>query len=473
MMPSVLISVLFPFAVSFLVMRMAWRPRATISSLFLQLTLACALAVGISSCTFLLWLAIPHARGLTLTIVEPVLCMGVLITILLLKEPETLLFGEDSADPSALPGRNPSERDRIAGSLTVSFCIVLGCAIVCMMLALANKPLGLGDSYAIWNLRARFLFRDPGQWMKGFSDLVSWSHPGYPLLIPSAIARLWTYLGEETGSVPQAISPFFTLGTVALLAASLSVLRSVHQGLLAALFLLAAPFFTTSGSCQNADVPLGFFILATVALLSLKSVVSGNGYGLTFLSGVMAGFAAWTNNEGILFVLAVFVAASVTFSMKKSYRLWARESSFFLAGCLPVLGLLIYFKLDCGPPNDLFRSLNAGALVAYVGDFQRSALIGKTFGNKILHWGDGLTAILLGYAILAGSKPDWRCSAAPRTGLIVLFLMLAGHFAIYILSPHNLNRHLATSLERLLTQLWPVFLFTAFLIVLPINRKEA
>jgi hypothetical protein len=472
MMPSALISVLFPFAVSILFVRMAWRPRATIFSLLLQFTLACALAIGISSCTFFLWLAIPHARSLTLTIVEPVLCMGVLITIFLLKEPETLLFGEDSGGPSAPPVRNAAGRDRITRGLIISFYIALGCAIACMMLALANKPLGLGDSYAIWNLRARFLFRDPGQWVKGFSDLASWSHPDYPLLIPSSIARLWTYVGEETGSVPQAIALFFTLGTVALLTASLSVLRSVHQGLLAALFLLAAPFFTRLGSCQYADVPLGFFILATVVLLSLKNVARNNGYGLTYLSGIMAGFAAWTNNEGILFVLAVFVAASFTFSMKKSYGPWARESSFFLAGCLPVVGLLVYFKLDCGPPNDLFRSLDAGTLVAHAGGLQRSMVIGKTFGTKILCWGDGLTAILLGYGILAGIKPDWRCSGAARIGLMVLFLMVAGYFAIYSLTPLDLNRHLATSLERLLAQLWPVFLFTAFSIVSPPDEQK-
>ena len=472
MMPSILFSVIFPLAMGVLVVRTAWRPPATTASVLLQFIFASAFAIAISSCTFFLWISIPYARSVALPVAEPVLFMAAAIAFFLLKKPEVLLFSQDSRDSSLPTCRHAAGTDPAVRGLTICFFVVMGCAIACMILVLINRPLGLGDSYAIWNLRARFLFRDPEQWMKGFSDLVTWSHPDYPLLLPSSVARLWTYLEAETGKVPQAISLFFTLGTVALLAGALSFLRSAQQGLVAALFLMAVPFFTRLGSCQYADVPLGFFILATVVLLALKSTAGGNTHGLTFLAGVTAGFAAWTKNEGILFVVAVFVAQFSITSPRKNCRKWVGESLSLLGGCLPVIGLLVYFKVLCGTHNDILGSLDAGVLATNLADMGRSTLIGKAFGTKILHWGDGLMAIFLGYAIIAGGRPGKALSGSAHIGLMVILIMLAGYFAVYILTPHDLNWHLATSLERLLAQLWPVFLFSSFLIFSPVDNKR-
>jgi len=41
--------------------------------------------------------------------------------------------------------------------------------------------------------------------------------------------------------------------------------------------------------------------------------------------------------------------------------------------------------------------------------------------------------------------------------------MLAGYFFVYLATPHDVVWHVKSSMDRLLTQLWPSFLLTVFL----------
>jgi hypothetical protein len=45
------------------------------------------------------------------------------------------------------------------------------------------------------------------------------------------------------------------------------------------------------------------------------------------------------------------------------------------------------------------------------------------------------------------------------TLLLVPVLMLAGYFAVYVITPNDLSWHLATSLDRLFVQIWPLSVF--------------
>ena len=77
------------------------------------------------------------------------------------------------------------------------------------------------DGWEIWNMHARFLFRGGSHWTDGFTNLLDYSHPDYPLLLPASIARSWLYSGVETQITPITIALAFTFGTVALLTFSL------------------------------------------------------------------------------------------------------------------------------------------------------------------------------------------------------------------------------------------------------------
>ncbi len=70
-----------------------------------------------------------------------------------------------------------------------------------------------------------------------------------------------------------------------------------------------------------------------------------------------------------------------------------------------------------------------------------------------------LYPFLLGVRVRAGDR------AGALTSAVALALLALGYFVIYLISPHDLNWHLSNSLDRLLLQLWPSFVFTYFSLV--------
>jgi len=64
--------------------------------------------------------------------------------------------------------------------------------------------------------------------------------------------------------------------------------------------------------------------------------------------------------------------------------------------------------------------------------------------------------------LLLGPGKQWKNLNA-IAALLTLFLKLLGYFFIFIITPFDLKWNLATTLDRLLMQLWPSFIFVFFL----------
>lgn len=473
MIPGLLIAILPPLAVALFLARLAWRPHPGAPEWLLQVGYAFGLGSGISSCTYFLYMAGVRPGGWSLGSAEPIFFLCVLAGIVATHN----VFVKRRLSPRGGPVRSlssgNSRRERPNGAsvvLSVAFCGLLACAVVAFILVVMDKPHGSGDATSIWNMRARFMFRGHDLWTRGFSPAISWSHPDYPLLLPASIARLWTYVGLDTPRVPQVLAGLFGAATVGVLFSSLVILRSVRRGLEAAVFLLAAAGFVKLTGWQYADVPLGFFILATTTLLLLGEKEREGNLGLFSLAGVMAGFAAWTKNEGSLFVLAALLAITATTLAKEGLRKCLVTLGLFAAGLLPVLSVLLFFKIRFAPPNDLFGSRDLGLLFARMLDFHRYVVIAGAFGKELLLWGSGLTAILAAYVVLnrVATQPPRPVMAV--AGALAIALVTAGYFFVYVVTPHDLAWHIETSLERLLLQLWPTFLLLLFL---DMGRNEA
>ena len=469
MILSLIVSIGAPIALGLLLVRMAWQPRLAARTVLLQLTLACALGIGISSCTFFLHMAWVEPQGPRLASVEPTLFLCIVAVFLAFKRTRRSLLAPEGRDPGS-PSGFPDSRNSIPKPLLVGFWAVLACAVAGLILCSINRPHGAMDAYSIWNMRARFMFRGHELWTRIFYPLMS--HADYPLLLPSSIGRLWTYMGSDTQRVPQVLAALFTFATVAALSSSLAVLHSTRRGVEAALFLLATASFVRLGGDQYADIPLGFFILSTVILLGLSDSMAAadKSRGLLSLGGTMAGFAAWTKNEGILFVLAVTVALIATTVIRGGVRNTARKVGPFLIGLLPILLVLLYFKVRYAPPNDVFGSLDLGTYVAKLRDLHRYRVIGEAFCKELFGWGNGLIAVFGLYLVVTGISLNRRCATTLLIATMALALVVAGYFFTYVFSPHDLNWHLTNSLDRLLLQLWPTFLFVVFLAIRPLER---
>jgi hypothetical protein len=427
------------------------------------------LGLGTSSCLAFLCLLAGVNRSLPIVDVGVALAAGI-AWLLALRRPAA---GESRPHPRT------AKRSRFAVLVAGIFSLELIASAASFILAFLKEPHGRWDAWLIWNMHARFIFRGGDHWRDAFASGLDWSHWDYPLLLPLVIARSWTYLGGESLPVPAVMAFIFTFLTIGLLCSSLCLLRSGSQGYLAAMILMGTPFFITLGASQFADLPLAFFILTTLVLLLFPARSAAGSPGALILAGIAAALCAWTKNEGLLFLL---VATAGLFGITLHAGGWKqafRQTAAFLAGALPVLLIVIYFKLRLAPANDLMAGFTRDALSGKLIDWGRYEAIVRAFFITGISFTQGLVDVRVGmhlkpgavsiillavYLLFAGIRIDKGDRPfLLQTGAILL-TMLAGYFFIYVTTPLDLTYHLITSLNRLFLQLWPSVILLVFMI---------
>ena len=335
------------------------------------------------------------------------------------------------------------------------------------------------DAFAIWNLHARFLFLGGSHWRDGFNALIPWSHPDYPLLLPAATARFWSYAGTDSPMVPAALGLVFTFGTLALLVSSLFQLRGPNAAMLAGIALSSTPFFAEHGAAQYADVPLSFFILATIVLLHFGSHSGPETQSRRLnrcwtLAGMAAGLAAWTKNEGLLFLAAPLFASCLFFFTKRPKNSPRgspdrRRHLLPLAvlGAIPILAIIALFKHSVATSGDLLSTPEV--MIHRVLNPGRYGIILRWYAKEFLRFGDWWifpgTVLLVAFYFLNREKGLSERDPLLRVSIAALTLTLAGYFVIYVITPLDLYWHLRFSLNRLFLQLWPATIFLFFLSV--------
>jgi hypothetical protein len=190
------------------------------------------------------------------------------------------------------------------------------------------------------------------------------------------------------------------------------------------------------------------------------------------LSGLAAGFAAWTKNEGLLFFAVLVLAQAWVFALRpfrdrsdgppsRSWSVMAR----FLLGAAPVLGMLVWFKHSVGTPGDLFSSPRT--MLGKVLTPGRYWIILRWFAKEFPRFGNWwivpVTVAMLAFELLISGKRSPRRELRFCLSAICLGLMLSGYFVIYVVTPRDLYWHLRFSLNRLFLQLWPGAIFLFFL----------
>jgi hypothetical protein len=330
-----------------------------------------------------------------------------------------------------------------------------------------RSPHGGWDAWAIWNVRARFLYRAPdATWHDAFSRILDWSHPDYPLLLPAFIARTWRLLGGESQYVPITLAGFFTFGSVGLIAASLWILRGARQGLLASLALAATPILFVQGAIQCADVPVTFFRIATLSAMAMADRFESRGFAV--LAGVVAALDAWTKNEGLLWLGAFLLARALVPR--------ARFLPAFLAGAAPVLAVILLFKARVATPSDIFGPLGRVGMLERFMDQARYLLIAKEAMHHAWTFGPLLVSpflILAVYLAVVRMRAGNQDRAILEGGAMALMVTAAGYFLIYVLRPLDLLWLLDSSMDRLILQLWPAIVFLVFLAARSPERQIA
>ncbi|HEV8483741.1 MAG TPA: glycosyltransferase family 39 protein [Blastocatellia bacterium] len=457
---SAAISILIPLLIGLLLVCLLWpNQKFTLSLFLIQASLAAAPGIGFFSCCFFLLLCFhgPSRSGLLALQLTVLVSLGAALAYRLKTKRR-----EEAVEVS----RKASGRFRFRRILGAAFLVALISAIITFIFVSLERPHGDWDAWAVHNMRARFIFRAGDQWRDVFSDLLEWSSPDYPLMIPGSIAGFWTLIGNDTVVVPAMLALLFTFATVGLLTSSLWVLRSRSQGFLAGLILLCTPLFITHGASQYLDIPFGFLCLATLTLVSLhESLPKGNN--LLLLAGASAALSAWTKNEGLLFLVAILVGRFAVIVAKRGLSVSIKQMLSFGAGLLPVFAVLIYFKNHFAKSN-AFLSPQGQSTLAKLIDPSRYLQILDASKDQILTfgaWPVSIGVLLAFYLLLMGITVDEKLRQAIGTSMIAFSIVLAGYFIIYLITPRDLAWHLLVSLNRLFLQLYPSLLFVYFLVV--------
>lgn len=455
-----ILSVLIAWLTGALFVYLLWPGKDSWSAhLSLKVFLALAFGLGISSCHFFLWLTICKRVGGGFIASEIMLTLSLVVALLY-----RIKNRGSVSDHVSLSTPVPKFW---SGWLSVAaFYLTLACAFVIFTVLISREPHGQYDAIAMWNTKARIIFRAGPGWTDVFSSPLQ--HPDYPLLLPLSIARGWTYLGTDPTVVPSLLATLFTFGTVGLLVSALATLRSKTQGFLGGLVLLGPFTFITYGISQYADFPFGFFLLASLVLCCLQDRAPEKSRSFLLLAGMTAGFAAWTKNEGLLFLLALLAARGTVVVPTAGLKVYGKQLLHFAFGLLPVLLIIFYFKAHVPSANDIVGAQDFPSIVHKLKDAARYQLILTALKNQLISlggWEPSPVYLLMLYPLCLGIKFAGRDRTGVLTSVIALCLVLLGYCFIYLITPNDLSWHLSTSLDRLLLQLWPSFVFTYFSLV--------
>jgi len=418
------------------------------AALALKIFLGTGLGLGISSCLYFLRLLLFPGQGGYLLIQFLFLAL-VLIALFLNKR----ISFDSSLHSFHLT------RTGILLGLFVVFVGAIGLYFLVIHARLA--PHGDYDAQAIWNLRARFIYRSGNGWENAFSPLINRNfHMDYPLLIPLSVVGGWNTLGGEVLRVPTALSILFLFGMAGTVFSFIAYVRSASQATMAVLLLLATPGLLLFSTFQTADIPLAYFFLAAASLLVIGR--RENNRGLVLLAGLMAGFSAWTKNEGIPFVILIMLCSIFVFGIRQ-----ARTNLLsLLAGmALPIL-VIILFKTLISVNNDLFADNGLREIILKLFTPSRYIQILTYLMSELIHlgnWPISILVVLSVYGWIMGIRK--LSSSAEKVLLILVFSQFVVYMLIYLITPHDLEWHMHYSMSRLLMHLFPMALCSFFLLV--------
>ncbi len=447
------ISVLIPILAVYLMLSKAKCP-----NFLLKLSLSVGLAAGLTSCTFfIIGLNIFGSPNIAYQISEMAIFAGIamIFAVMIRKEPVSMPENTDML----------TERKLYAAAFLPALGISLISSISAFVVKHLYLPHGAWDAWTIWNMRARFIFRLGEQWKEIYAHYTHYPHTDYPLLLSGTIARAWTYFGQESVRIPAAIALLFSLTTIALIYSSISHFKGRLHGAMAALMLIAAPYFIVQSVWQYADVPLGCMVLSTLIFFALEdSSSTDDTHRFAIFAGMSTGFCAWMKNEGLLIMLCMILSRAIIVIPAKGFKAYISEIKWFMMGFLPILLMIAFYKIRLAPPNDLVSGQGAATLQRLT-DISRYRITLKYYmvlAVKMLRW----EILLFPAAIfLLGFSRKKRCNLSIRTAWIAIILILIGYFMVYITTPKNIVLHIETSYKRLLLHVFPGIVFAFFMML--------
>jgi hypothetical protein len=465
-----LLSFVVATAVGWLIVALLWPAgaRGTRPQRLTAIFLGFGIGHGVTSCIAFLYVVVRGRADSAYALVE-LLLLAVLLGLF-------GLAGRHRRDITALSSPPDASSGRGGMLLAAAFYTTAAMALGAVAIRSSQIPHGEYDAWAIWNARARAIFRAGETWRDNiWNAAVGHAQLDYPLMLPMSVLRGWMYAGAETVLVPILLAWLFTLATIGLLTAGVAALCGRRHAYAAGIVLLGYMHFTLHAASQFAEAPLcHLYLSALVAIAFYNAGQPGKERGALLLAGLSAGLAAWTKNEGLLFLLALGFAHCTVVIYSAGAREYLRQARALAAGLLPIAAVLVYFKLQFAPQNIIMAEMRGANVANQVFDLQRHLVIGSLLARRLLLYeGLGINMIYVLAFLLA-------CFGLTRTHLVsvaqitlVIATMFSGFMGIYLLRVPSDSDFIVGSLDRLLLQLWPLLVFGFFLLAAPLARAGA
>lgn len=336
------------------------------------------------------------------------------------------------------------------------------------MLLAAGHAVAASDEAILYASKAKVIFHAGGfgaEFRRGLGLPGFVGHPDYPPLNP--LLQVWVH--AHAGQVVHVENrlPIQLFGPALLLIAAAALRRRARPGV-AALFLVCIGTLNfTEMSMRKAYADL-FVAVGALVLWDLwqRQREDGERAWLRLLA-TSACLLVWSKNEGLLHVLAFGLAAGLPLLLGR------RPESRAAAGVLarwgvPLfvsIGYLAWFNAHFGVGNDLvasWTSLEAppelearGQGLSLERASQRVAPILTSFARQVFRdpeRSQGLLFLFLLLVLLDPLRAFGRDRGAFTAGLLIVQL---GYLAVYLGTGWEIERHLATSLHRLVFHLLP------------------
>jgi hypothetical protein len=304
------------------------------------------------------------------------------------------------------------------------------------------------DAWAIWTNHSIFIDSIETT-QRLLSSELSWSHPDYPVVLPSLICVFNFLCGGFSAVSPMAVA--FLIFLLFMLTSFFCLEpQGGFFGLSFCALLIIDDFFMSRLSSQYADSLLGLIELTSMILFSRVLIIPKIKTENICLLGFVSSFSVLIKNEGIIFLL-ILVFSLIYFLRRERHLIF-----YFILSLIPALSFLLVAKTVLFVPNEIIGGLDFQGVFSKLTDVHRYTTVAKYFFVTI--WYKFYLGLFIFIFLLWFGSPS-------RVGKVLLTLVVlngVAFFLIYILTPYELNWHLETSLDRLLHQIYPSYLFICF-----------
>lgn len=377
---------------------------------------------------------------------------------------------DDGTELSAPSSAGPATPDVFRLIVLAGAALTCVCAVATSLSYFIGRPHGDWDAWAMWNMRARFLYRGGEDWQLAWAPELSGVRLDYPWFRPLVVARMWTLLGSESTVVPRLMMASLAVCSAVILGTAVARRAGGLMGCVALAVYAAAPVVAKESANQFADLPLSLFFLSAVVAARTAMDAEFGVNRLLALAGLFAGCASWTKNEGLLFTIALVACTAVVMCRKRGMRPGIRSTIVLVAGAAPMLAVVFAAKLSFMWKSDLFEERGVQGMLPLVWDASRWKTLAHWFGELLPEivspWLIGLVVVFLLVQRFTQRRDESHMGSAGMYGLVTtagtIGLVAIGYLFIYITTPHDIGWHMRTSFSRLVLHLWPSVVFILF-----------